>query len=77
MGYMKGVHIMYQTRQHETFGPIPDNDWQECDEATVRGYLGSSNGVGTFAPLDYDMKVRGQVVAYCGLIDFRWVEEAS
>ena len=64
----------YQTRQYETFGPLPDNDWVDCDEATARATLGNVGTAWTFETARADMQ-RGNVVTYCGLIDFRWIEK--
>jgi hypothetical protein len=65
--------MKYEARQHETFGPIPDNEWKECSEDAVRARLGSSTGKWTFQ-VAHDSMMRGDVVTYCGLIDFRMSE---
>ena len=63
---------MYQTRKSGSF----NKEWEECSETTVRTHLGSARDVGAFAIADHDMKTHGKTVTYCGLIDFRWIEDA-
>jgi hypothetical protein len=71
----KGRRPMYQARQCQTFGPLVDNPWTECDEVVVRQYLGTARGVGVFHIHEHDMKAHGKIVNYCRLIEFRWIDD--
>ena len=65
----------YQTRQHETFGPLPDNEWADTTEDIARATLGNRDDSAWKWPALKQTMERGDTVTYCGLIDFRLTEK--